>query len=145
MRGLLLAGERGEGLPAPAELPPEEAFYDPDLRELFRAFRALYVEGSRPRLREVLREAQNLADAGEKAAQLLLESDDSAGAPPLSDVLRALRRRWLRHRLREIQQEMTDAQRRGDAARLDTLLAEKTAVNTELHRPAADLPLPGAE
>jgi len=145
LRLLLLTSDRGEALPAPAELPPEEAFYDPDLRKFFRAFRTLYVEGSKPRLREVLEGARDLADAGEKAAQLLLESDDSAGAPPLADVLRVLRRRWLRHRLREIQQEMADAQRRGDDARLDTLLAEKTAVNAELHRPAADLPPTGAE
>jgi DNA primase len=145
LRLLLLAADRGEDLPAPADLPPEEAFYDLELRKFFRAFRTLYVEGSKPRLREVLEAVRDLADAGEKAAQLLLESEDSAGAPPLADVLRTLRRRWLRHRLREIQQEMSDAQRRGDTARLDTLLAEKTAVNAELHRPAVDLPSPGAE
>ena len=76
---------------------------------------------------------RDLPGADEKAAQLLLESEDSPRGEALVDALRALRRRWLRHRLRELQSEISDAQRRDDAPRLEALLAEKSAVNAELH------------
>ncbi len=137
LRLLLLASDRGEELPAAAELPPPAAFFDPALRKFFEAFRVLYDESGGPRLRAVMSRVRDLPEAETRAAQLLLESEDSPGAPRLADALRALRRRWLRHRLRELQQEIAEAQRRGEAARLESLLVEKTAVNTELHGVAA--------
>jgi DNA primase len=139
LRLLLLASDRGEQLPPAAGLPPAGAFFDPALRKFFEAFRVLYDQGGGPRLREVMGRVRDLPEAETRAAQLLLESEDSPGAPPLADALRALRRRWLRHRLRELQQEIAEAQRRGEAARLESLLAEKTAVNTELHGVAAGI------
>ena len=138
LRRLLLVADAGDELPPAAELPPPEAFLDPLLREFFIAFQALSEAGRGVRLREVLAAVRDLPGADEKAAQLLLESEDSPGAAPLGDALRALRRRWLRHRLRELQSEITEAQRRGDAARLDSLLAEKSAVNAELHGRSAE-------
>jgi len=138
LRALLLAADRGEELPPAAGLPPPEAFLDPLLREFFVALRTLSEPGRGVRLGEVLAAVRELPGADEKAAQLLLESEDSPGAAGLSDALRALRRRWLRHRLRELQSEITEAQRRGDAARLDSLLAEKSAVNAELHGMTAE-------
>jgi DNA primase len=145
LRSLLLAGERGEKLPPAAELPPPGAFLDPELRKFFEAFRALYERGTAPRLREVLERLRDLPDADERAAQVLLESEDSAGASASVDALGTLRRRWLRHRLRELQGEIADAQRRGETPRLEALLAEKSAVNAELHGTTPGSAFPGAE
>ncbi|HSM13125.1 MAG TPA: DNA primase [Thermoanaerobaculia bacterium] len=133
LRELLLAADRGDELPGPDEMPPPEAFLDPLFREFFAAFRTLTDSGRTVRLAEVVAAVRDLPGADEKTAQLLLESEDSPGAASLVDALRALRRRWLRHRLRELQSEISDAQRRDDAPRLEALLAEKSAVNAELH------------
>jgi len=145
LRLLLLAADRGDALPPPGELPPPAAFLDEGLRKFFEVFRTLYERGSAPRLREVLERVREIPGADEKAAQLLLESEDSAGAPAFADALKTLRRRWLRHRLRELQGEIADAQRRGEMPLLEALLAEKSAVNAELHRPTAGTPSEGAE
>lgn len=140
LRLLLLAADRGAPLPPADQLPPAEAFFDPDLRKFFAAFRTLYSRGRVPGLRDVLAAVTDLAGAEGKAAQLLVESEDSPGAPPLGDALRAISRRWMRHRLRELQLLIVEAQRRGDAAGLEDLLAEKNAVSAGLHSPAPPRP-----
>lgn len=145
LRLLLLAADRGEGLPPAGELPPAEAFFDPDLRKFFEAFRTLYLAGAVPRLRDVLGAVADLPGADGKAAQLLVESEDSPGAPPLGDALRSLSRRWMRHRLRELHSLISEAQRRGDAADLEALLAEKNAVSAGLHPTAPNARTTGAE
>jgi DNA primase len=133
LRLLLLASEHGEPLPARESLPPAAAFYDPDLRKFFASFVALYERGAGPRLREVLGEVRDLPGAEEKAAELLVESPDSPGAPPLGVALGNLGRRWYRHRLSELNQLISEAQRHGDSSRLEALLAEKSVVNAQLH------------
>jgi DNA primase len=134
LRALFAACERGGELPAPERLPPPEAFLDPDLRKYFEAFRGLYLAGERPSVRAVLAAAGEAGGAGERAAELLLESTDSTVLP--AEALHPLRRRWLRERLRELNREISDAERRGDRGRVSELLAEKVAVNGELHAAA---------
>ena len=132
LRALLLTAEGGGALPPPAELPPPEAFLDPDLRKFFAAFHGLYLSGAAIDLRAVLAAASGVANADEKAAQILLESEDST-VPPVSEALRSLRRRWLKSRLRELNREISEAERRGDHARTTELIAEKLGINDELH------------
>jgi len=132
LRALLVAAERGGELPPVAELPPPEAFLDPDLRKFFAVFRRLYEGGAAPGVRALLAESSEIAQSDEKAAQLLLESEDSP-APPLTEALKNLRRRWLRSRLRELNREISEAERRADRDRLAQLVDEKRAVNGELH------------
>ncbi len=132
LRALLLTAERGGDLPAVGDLPPAEAFLDPDLRKFFATFRRLYEAEGRPTIRRMVAEATDLADAGEKAAQILLESEDSS-VPPVAEVLRNLRRRWLRSRLRELNRDISEAERQGNRDRLTELIAEKNAINGELH------------
>jgi DNA primase len=131
LRALLVAADRGDELPAAADLPPPEAFLDPELRKFFAAFRGLYLSGEALSLRSVLAAAGDQAGAGERAAELLLESEDSTVSP--AAALRPLRRRWLRERLRELNREISEAERRGDRGRTSELMAEKAAVNGELH------------
>jgi DNA primase len=136
LRALLVAADRGSALPDAALLPPPEAFLDPELRKFFDAFRGLYLAGEAPTVRAVLAAAGDPGGAGasgERAAALLLESEDSTVSP--AAALLPLRRRWLRERLRELNREISDAERRGDRDRVSELMAEKSAVNGELHRP----------
>ena len=78
-------------------------------------------------------EVRDLPGAEEKAAELLVESPDSPGAPPLVVALGNLGRRWYRHRLSELNQLISEAQRHGDTSRLEALLAEKSVVHAQLH------------
>jgi len=132
VRGLLLAGDQGVELPPPAELPPVAAFLDPELRKFFAAFRSLYEAGQRPSLAAVLAAVGSEEGGDERAAHLLLESEDSAAAP-IAEALRNLRRRWLKGRLRELARDIAEAERRGDRARSTELVAEKHDINDELH------------
>jgi DNA primase len=132
LRALLVAADRGLELPPLATLPPAAAFLDPDLRKFFAAFRSLYEAGETPTVRAVLARASEVALADEKAAQLLLESEDSP-VPALEEALRNLRRRWQRSRLRELNREISEAERQGDRDRLAELLDDKHAINRELH------------
>ena len=132
LRALFLALEGGGELPPAAELPPPEAFLDPDLRKFFAAFRGLYLSGAEVDLRGVLAAAGEVPDADGRAAQILVELEDST-VPPASEALRALRRRWLKSRLRELHREISEAERRGDHARTTELIAEKLGINDELH------------
>jgi len=136
IRTLLVAADRGAELPPAHLLPPPEAFLDPELRKFFEAFRGLYLAGTSPTVRAVLAAAGDpgdLSGAGERAAALLLESEDSTVSP--AAALFPLRRRWLRERLRELNREISDAERRGDRDRTSELMAEKVTVNGELHSP----------
>jgi len=132
LRALLLAADRGEDLPPLEALPPAAAFLDPDLRKFFEGFSRLYRSGGDLSLRKVLAAAEGVADAEEKAAQLLLESEDSS-VPPIADGTRNLRRRWLRSRLQEINRELSESEQRGDRERVAALVAEKQEINGELH------------
>jgi hypothetical protein len=145
LRDLLTARDLGAPLPDPATWPPPEAFLDPLLREYFAVFVRLYTAGEVPGVREVLRELGDLPGAHEKAASILLDLEGlGVGAPP-GGALLALRRRWLRFRLEELKREISESQSQGDAVRLERLLAEKAAVNDELHPRAAASRRAGAE
>jgi len=132
LRGLLLGADRGADLPARGELPPPEAFLDLELRKFFAAFCRLYEVGGDLSLRAVLEAAGDWEGARERAAQLLLELEDST-VPPVAESLRVLRRRWLRNRQRELSHEISEAERRGERERLAGLVAEKQDINDELH------------
>jgi len=132
LRALLVAAQRGGELPPHRELPPEAAFLDPELRKFFAAFLRLYETGARPTIREVLSEASDVAGGGEKAAQMLLELEDSP-VPAVSELMRNLRRRWLKSRLRELNRDISEAERRGQDDHLADLIAEKQTINGELH------------
>jgi len=132
LRSLLLGADRGAELPAAGLLPPPEAFLDLELRKFFVAFRRLYSDGGEISLRSVLEAAGDWEGSRERAAQLLLESEDST-VPPVAESLRYLRRRWLKDRLRELSREISEAERRGERERLTELVAEKQNINDELH------------
>ena len=136
---LLLTGSQGV---EPGDLPPEEAFFDPLSRNIFRAFARLYTVGlaSPPGAREVLSELAADGAVVDRMAQLLLENDVSPKSGELRESLRQLERRWQQQRLRDLGREIHEAQRLGDAERLTRLLGEKTTLSRQLHTPSPRQP-----
>ena len=132
---LLLAGD--EVGPAREDLPPPEAFLDPLARNIYGAFRRLYLSGaSYPGAREVLAELAAEGPAIDRMAQLLLEGPATPKEGELGESLRQLERRWRQQRLRDLAREIVEAQRMGDRERLERLVEEKTRLSQSHHLPA---------
>jgi DNA primase len=124
-------------LPPASELPPPEVFLDPACRNIFRTFCTLYARDgvSPPDVRAVLAEIGEVGaqDAVvDRMAQILLEEPVDPAKSGLLESLDKLVRRWRQQRLRELQSAMTEAQRRGDQARLASLVEEKTQLSRSL-------------
>jgi DNA primase len=129
---LLLAGEE---VPAVDRLPPPEAFFDPACRNIFTVFRDLYKgEGARPDPKAVRDALGDSGDVVDQLARILLEESDASRKDLLPEAVARIKRRWQQQRLRELSAELDRAQRDGDAARMDRILTEKTALSAEMHR-----------
>ncbi len=157
LANLLQAGPAG-GLPPAEELPPPEVFFDTDLRNIYRTFRTLYSErraepaadrrarpateggaeppaesaAGPPAVRAVLAALDSQELVVDRMAHLLLEEPFDPGKSGLVESLDKLVRRWRQQRLRELQSEIAEAQRRGDQARLTSLVTEKTNLSQSL-------------
>ncbi len=148
-------------LPARAELPADDAFWDGACRNVYRAFCVLYEErgGEAPRLDE-LRERLDASEGGASVdliARLVIEgaggpeegaaATGRAAALSHADRLRAsldqLTRRSNEHRLRQLTREIHEAQRTGDEPRLLSLVEEKRVLSRAVHlrEPLGEAPL----
>jgi DNA primase catalytic core len=129
----LIQGE--EPLPALAELPPAEVFFDTECRNIYQAFRTLYAEGagSRPDSRAMQAALGFEGDAVDQMARILLEGSFASGRIGLLESLDKLTHRWLRQRKQEIAAEIREAARRKDGVRLESLLKERDSLNRSLH------------
>lgn len=123
-------------LPAVEELPSPEVFLEPACRNIYRAFRDLYIDspGTPPEARRVLSGLAGEGDEVDRLARLLLEGPSDSRADELFQVLGKLTRRWRQQRLRELSSEISQAQGIGDQERLESLLKEKTDLSLTLHR-----------
>lgn len=130
----LLQGE--ETVPPVEELPPPEAFLDMECRNIYQTFCALYARaGSRPENGAVTAALGYEGDAVARLAMILIKGNSgSERVGQLEPSLDKLMRRWRKQRLQELATEITEAERRGDSARLDSLLQEKTSLSRSLHR-----------
>ena len=132
------AGEPEAGLPAPlppiAEFPPPEVFFDPECRNIYRGFCTLYAEGGAAAVdsRAVLAKVASEQATIDRMAQILLEKPFDPAKFSLSESLDKLIRRWRQTRLRELQSEIVEAQRKGDQARLSSLVEERTGLSQSL-------------
>jgi DNA primase len=132
---LLLAPDADLAPGTGSELPEPGAFLDPDARNIFEVFRRLWSDGGKPSVREML---QGLAEDGrslDRVAQLLLQDADPGQPGELAAKLQELRDRYSQQRNKQLVREIQEAQRSGDAARLETLLDEKTRLSRALHGP----------
>jgi DNA primase len=135
-QALELLIQSGEPLPAPAELPPPEVFFDTECRNIYRGFRTLYAgAGSRPEVRALTAALGHEGETVARLARILVERNfGSEKLGLLRQSLDNLVRRWRKQRLQELGTEIVEAQRRGDSVRLQSLLEEKTTLSLSLHR-----------
>jgi signal transduction histidine kinase len=123
-------------LPPAAELPPPEVFFDPECRNIYRAFCTLYAGsgGAPPDARSVQALLGQEGRAIDRIAKIMLEGNFVSGRIGLPESLDKLTYRWRRQRLQELQREIRDADRKGDLPLLDRLHEEKVRLSRDLHR-----------
>jgi DNA primase len=132
----LLLREEGRGqLPAPEELPPSAVFLDPECRNIYEAFCALYTGARTPPDFQTLKSRLGEGDAAvARLAKIMLERELTSGRIALLESLDKLTDRWHRQRIKELHGEINEAQRRGNDALRDRLVDEKTRLSRSLHR-----------
>jgi len=127
-----------EGVEVPPldELPPPEAFLDLRCRNIYRLFCDLYGgEGKEaPDPRTLLTAAAGEPALIDALAEIMVGGGLAPRQAGLPELLQKMERRWRQQRLKELQHEITEAQRVQDTRRLQELLEEKTALS-RLHHP----------
>ena len=131
----LLDREGPAQIPPLADLPPPEVFFDPECRNIYEAFCALYAEAGvppdAPRVTSRLGEGAGIVA---RFAKIMVEGTFASGRLGLLESLDMLVDRWRRQRRQEVQREISEAQRKGDHALLERLLDERDRLNRSLHR-----------
>jgi DNA primase len=131
----LLQEDEAAQVPPLEALPPPEVFFDPECRNIFAAFYALYAEaGAPPDFRMVRFRLGEDEGTIARLAKIVLEREVTPGRIGLLEPLDKLADRWRRQRIRELQGEINEAQRKGDHALRDRLVDEKTRLSHSLHR-----------
>jgi hypothetical protein len=131
----LLREDEAAQVPPLEALPRPEVFFDTGCRNIFGVFCTLYAEAGRPpdfqKLKSRLGE-----DEGSVArlAKIMLEREVTPARIGLLESLDKLADRWRRQRIKELQGEISEAQRKGDHALRDRLADEKTRLSHSLHR-----------
>jgi DNA primase len=132
----LLAG--GGDLPTVDRWPPEELFFDPVARNIYRTLRTLYSQDQTPpTARDVVAEL----GADEVAVARVARYGTTDGAAEVGglhrrglwECLDLMSQRWGRERNKELSRAIAAAQRDGDTERLDGLLEEKARLSESLH------------
>src|SRR5882724_7927055 len=135
---------KGQQVPPLAELPPAEAFFDAQCRNIYQVFCTLYGGtngGVPPDSRAVLAELGSDGSLVDRMAQILVETPFGSKERELPELLAELSHRYQERRLRELASEISEAQRKGgDDALLTRLYDEKRRLSLSLHR----RPRPGA-
>lgn len=132
----LLQGDESTPIPPPEALPPPDVFLDPDCRNIYQTFCALYArgDGSPPTGRAVRDALGPDGGAVDRIARILIEGSFASGRSGLLESLDKLADRWRRQRIKELHGEINEAQRRGDHALRARLADEKTRLSHSLHR-----------
>lgn len=126
------------------ELPLPEVFLDPECRNIFEAFRALYAgAGAPPDLAAVRSRLEGDDRAIARLAKIMVEREVTSGKIGLLESLDRLTDRWRKQRRQEVQREIAEAQRRGDHALLGRLLDERDRLNRSHYRGSRPGATPG--
>ena len=130
-----------QGAEPPDPLPPEEVFFDPDTRQIYRAIvdclevsESIEDAGSKA----VLERLETASSSVDRFASLLLEDATDFNEGELVDSFRELKQRSAKQRLRALARELALAEESGDRERLDSLLQEKAALSRTVHPTSRD-------
>ncbi|HEV8582205.1 MAG TPA: DNA primase [Thermoanaerobaculia bacterium] len=131
----LLQEEEAAQIPPLEALPSPDVFFDPGCRNIYQAFCALYAEaGAPPDFRIVKSRLGEDERTVARLAKIVLEREVAPGRIGLLESLDKLADRWRRQRIKELQGEINEAQRKGDLALRGRLVEEKTRLSHSLHR-----------
>ncbi|MBP9145688.1 MAG: DNA primase [Thermoanaerobaculia bacterium] len=129
LRCLLWIGDARRPAPSQEALPPEEAFDDPQLRNIYALFLALYREaGKLPGTADLRRRLSDGDGISDRASMLLLESVDSVGEPAPEMHLKGLWERWLDRQRADLNRELRRIELSGDQHRIEEILNELEAI-----------------
>ena len=128
---LALLLEPTEPVPPVEDLPQPEAFLDPECRNIYQAWCALYAggAGSPPDARAVLSVIGSEGGTVDQMAGILLERNITSGRLGLLESLEKLEDRWRKQRSRELAGKIREAELRKDSVRLQSLLDEKSRLS----------------
>ncbi|HVG10403.1 MAG TPA: DNA primase [Thermoanaerobaculia bacterium] len=128
---LALLLEATEPVPPFEDLPQPEAFLDPECRNIYQVYCALYAGGvgSPPDARAVLSEIGSEGGTVDQMAGILLERNITSGRLGLLESLEKLEDRWRKQRSRELAGKIREAELRKDSVRLQSLLEEKSRLS----------------
>jgi DNA primase len=128
---LALLLEATEPVPPVEDLPPAEAFLDPECRNIYQTWCALYAggAGSPPDARAVLSEIGSEGGTVDQMAGILIERNITSGRLGLLESLEKLEDRWRKQRSRELAGKIREAELRKDSVRLQSLLEEKSRLS----------------
>ncbi len=129
---LALLLEATEPVPPFEDLPQPEAFLDPECRNIYQVYCALYAGGAGPPpdARAVLSEIGSEGGTVDQMAGILLERNiTTSGRLGLLESLEKLEDRWRKQRSRELAGKIREAEIRKDSVRLQSLLDEKSRLS----------------
>lgn len=129
VRCLLWIGDSGRPAPSLESLPPEAAFDDEQLRNIYALLRALYLaSGKMPGTGDLRRRLSDGDGISDRASMLLLESADSVGEPAPEIHLKGLWERWLDRQRADLNRELRRIEVSGDQHRIEEILNELEAL-----------------
>jgi DNA primase len=133
--------EAGAEPPPVERLPPEEVFFDPANRNIYRALHALYRRDGRvPDARELVDALGTDGDAVTRLAryQNAREYPANCRRRGFGENVELLLQRWRKERRRHLDRDIKEADRRGDQELRDRLIDEKRKLDHAHYRGVAD-------
>ncbi|HUP63840.1 MAG TPA: DNA primase [Thermoanaerobaculia bacterium] len=112
----------------------EEYFEDPDCRAIFKAVAGRIREGQPLDFSKIATDLRGESELT-RLSELAMAPDerDADISTVLDETVRLMERRYLDHRLKQIQTEIQEAEREGDAERIEALWIEKRDSSRRLH------------
>lgn len=110
----------------------EELFDDAACRNLFRIIENDWKDGKTLDFSSIATDVRGEAELT-RLSELVLDESDGTDDKSLEETIRLMERRFIDRRLREIQSEIQEANRVGDAAGEQRLLLEKVELSRRLH------------
>lgn len=129
---ILIAALQGKLTPKQVERLREEYFEDPACKTLFSIIKNELLNGDPIDFREVGTHLRGEAEVSLLAELSLREDIDDRTLERLDENLLPIERSYLARRKQQIQREIIEAERNGDAQRLDQLVVEKTELSRML-------------